>query len=169
MHTHQARWRRRSRSAAAATSRYRSHRQDRSRCRPGCGPGTDCWPPPRALSPLAGRGKRRRPRRSSSTARATTRCMPGTATWQCLAGSSGLCKDHGPTAAAAASPNPAEATGPTGATVLLDGTASSDPDGDSLVYSWREETTTLGTGSTLSVFLPIATHVITLDVDDAHH
>ena len=86
-----------------------------------------------------------------------------------LAGSSGLCKDHAPTAAANASPNPAEATGPTGATVLLDGTGSSDPDGDPLVYSWREETTTLGTGSTLSVFLPIATHVITLDVDDAHH
>src|SRR5207245_1444021 len=72
-----------------------------------------------------------------------------------LTGASGLCKDHGPVASAVPTPNPAEATSAAGATVLLDGTGSTDPDGDPLTYTWREGATTLGTSSTLSVPLPI--------------
>ena len=86
-----------------------------------------------------------------------------------LTGSAGLCKDHAPVAAATATPNPAEATGSDGATVLLDGTSSSDLDGDVLTYTWREGATTLGTGSTLSVLLPIGSHAIALDVNDGRH
>ena len=46
-----------------------------------------------------------------------------------FAGASGLHKNHAPEAVAAALPNPAEATGPNGATVVLDGRGSSDPNG----------------------------------------
>jgi hypothetical protein len=83
-----------------------------------------------------------------------------------LAGADGLCKNHSPVAVAVASPNPAEATGSNGATVLLDGTGSTDPDGDALAYTWQEGTPTLGTGATLSVRLALGSHPITLTVDD---
>jgi probable HAF family extracellular repeat protein/uncharacterized repeat protein (TIGR03803 family)/YVTN family beta-propeller protein len=84
------------------------------------------------------------------------------------AGASGLQKNRAPVAAAVATPNPAEATGPDGATILLDATASTDPDGDALTYLWQEGTTTLGDSATLSVVLSIGTHVVTLVVDDGH-
>jgi hypothetical protein len=83
-----------------------------------------------------------------------------------LAGADGLCRNESPVAVATASPNPAEAMGPTGATVSLDGTASTDPDHDELTYTWREGTTTLGPGATLSVLLSLGSHAITLTVDD---
>ena len=74
--------------------------------------------------------------------------------------------DRPPVAAAAAAPNPAEATGPGGAAVQLDGTGSSDPDSDPLTFTWLEGATTLGSGSTLSVGLPLGPHTITLIVND---
>ena len=82
------------------------------------------------------------------------------------AGASGLCDNRPPVAVAVASPNPAEATGPDGAIVSLDGTGSSDPDLDTLTCTWHEGTTVLGTGCLLSTQLAIGSHAITLTVDD---
>ncbi len=58
-----------------------------------------------------------------------------------------------------------EATSPEGAAVTLDGSASSDPDGDPLTYAWS---TPVGeaTGEMASVTLPVGTHVVTLRVTD---
>jgi uncharacterized repeat protein (TIGR01451 family) len=51
--------------------------------------------------------------------------------------------------------------------VTLDGSASSDPDGDTpLTYEWREGATLLGTGVTLNTSLPFGPHTITLKVTD---
>ena len=83
-----------------------------------------------------------------------------------FAGASGLCKNRPPVPRASASPNPAEATGPDGATVVLDGTASTDPDGDPLLYTWREGDVTQGSGKTFAAKLPLGAHQITLMVND---
>ena len=86
-----------------------------------------------------------------------------------LAGSAGLCTNRAPVAVAVATPNPAEATEPAGAIVTLDGTGSSDPDQDTLTFTWVEETmppTPLGTGSTRSVLFNLGSHTVTLTVDD---
>ena len=86
-----------------------------------------------------------------------------------LAGSAGLCANRAPIALAAATPNPAEATEPAGAIVTLDGIGSSDPDQDTLTFTWVEETmppTPLGTGSTRSVLFNLGSHTVTLTVDD---
>ena len=58
-----------------------------------------------------------------------------------------------------------EATSPEGAAVTLDGSASSDPEGDPLTYGWS---TPVGeaTGETTSVTLPTGTHLVTLTVTD---
>src|SRR6185503_21081546 len=74
-----------------------------------------------------------------------------------------------PVAVAMATPNPAEATEPAGASVTLDGTGSNDPDQDTLTFTWVEETmppTPLGTGSTRSVLFTLGSHTVTLTVDD---
>jgi hypothetical protein len=58
-----------------------------------------------------------------------------------------------------------EATSPEGAAVTLDGSASTDPEGDPLTFAWS---TPVGdaTGETASVTLPIGAHVVTLTVTD---
>jgi uncharacterized repeat protein (TIGR01451 family) len=51
--------------------------------------------------------------------------------------------------------------------VTLDGTASTDPDGDTpLTYEWREGVTVLGTGATLNTSFAFGSHTITLKVTD---
>ncbi|WP_419175289.1 S8 family serine peptidase [Desulfosediminicola sp.] len=51
-------------------------------------------------------------------------------------------------------------------TVLLNGSASSDPDGQIISYLWQDGETILGTAATLAVPLSIGEHVITLTVED---
>jgi len=58
-----------------------------------------------------------------------------------------------------------EATGPTTA-VTLDGSASSDPDGDVLSYTWSENNSPIATGVTAQVGLGLGVHTLTLTVDD---
>jgi K319-like protein len=56
-----------------------------------------------------------------------------------------------------------------GASATLDGTGSSDPDGDALGYVWTDQGgVTVGTGPTVSLTLPLGEHVFTLTVDDGH-
>jgi hypothetical protein len=50
--------------------------------------------------------------------------------------------------------------------VRLDGSASSDPDGDLLTYTWSESGTVIATGATATVVLAPGVHTITLTVDD---
>ncbi len=52
------------------------------------------------------------------------------------------------------------------ATVLLDGSASSDPDGIVSSYLWSEGLTTLGVGPTLSVALAVGSHTLSLSILD---
>lgn len=58
-------------------------------------------------------------------------------------------------------------TGPAGAAVTLDGSASTD-DGQNqpLTYNWNEGPTVLGTGATLSHTFPLGVHSVTLTVFD---
>ena len=50
--------------------------------------------------------------------------------------------------------------------VTLDGAASSDGDGSIASYEWREGATSIGTGATVDVWLPVGVHTLTLDVTD---
>jgi len=54
------------------------------------------------------------------------------------------------------------------AVAQLDGSGSSDPDGDALAYQWSENNTPLASGVTASVPLAIGTHTIVLTVTDTH-
>lgn len=65
-----------------------------------------------------------------------------------------------------------ECIGNGSARVRLDGSASSDPNGDITLYEWFEhygtpEQVLLGTGAILGVVLPVGDHVLTLRVTDA--
>jgi hypothetical protein len=51
--------------------------------------------------------------------------------------------------------------------VMLDGSASSDPEGDAMTYSWSGPFGT-ATGATPTVTLPLGIHTITLTVTDAY-
>lgn len=73
--------------------------------------------------------------------------------------------DNSPPVARAGSDQTLECAG-SQTPVTLNGTASSDPDGDALTYQWSEGAVTLGTGSTLNVNLPMGSHAITLTVTD---
>jgi streptogramin lyase len=58
-----------------------------------------------------------------------------------------------------------ECAGPNGTTVALDGSASSDPDNDTLSYAWTWNNGS-ASGIKPSITLPLGTHTITLTVDD---
>jgi len=53
-----------------------------------------------------------------------------------------------------------------GATVTLNGSQSSDPDGDTLTFQWSENGVLLGTNAGLSVSLGLGPHALTLAVTD---
>lgn len=50
--------------------------------------------------------------------------------------------------------------------ISFDGSSSSDPDDDSLTYSWSNGSSLLGTGPEIELVLPLGTHRVTLTVDD---
>jgi hypothetical protein len=58
-----------------------------------------------------------------------------------------------------------EATSPTGAFATLNGSGSSDPDGDVLTYNWAGPFAAVG-GVNPTVALPLGTHTLTLTVSD---
>jgi hypothetical protein len=60
-----------------------------------------------------------------------------------------------------------ECSGHSGTSVVLDGSASSDPDGDTLSFEWRDATNTvIATTAVAPVVLPLGPHVFTLTVND---
>jgi hypothetical protein len=50
--------------------------------------------------------------------------------------------------------------------VTLNGTGSSDPDGDSITYSWTNGLSVIASEATPTVSLPVGTHNLTLTVSD---
>ena len=61
------------------------------------------------------------------------------------------------------------ATSTSGASVTFNGTNSSDPDGHTLTYEWKNSAgTVLSTSAQFTTTLPIGSHTLTLTVNDGH-
>ena len=82
------------------------------------------------------------------------------------AGRAGKCRSNYVPVAVAGPDQTVEAASCFGASVMLDGSASLDPDGDSLTYTWSENGVPIAAGITPLVTLPLGTHAIMLTVDD---
>jgi len=76
-----------------------------------------------------------------------------------------LSNPNAPPVADAGPDRTVECTGPDGASVMLDGSGSSDPDGDSLSYAWSGSFGTVD-GETPTVNLSLGAHLVTLVVND---
>jgi hypothetical protein len=62
-----------------------------------------------------------------------------------------------------------EASGPSGGLVVLDGSASFDPDNEPVTYEWRHQNgVLLGTTAVISTVLPLGINPVTLTVRDGH-
>jgi hypothetical protein len=81
-------------------------------------------------------------------------------------GGGGGTSNNPPVAAAAALPATVQATSKEGADVHLDGSPSSDPDGDPLTYSWKNGNTVIAEGAIAIIKLPVGVYSITLTVSD---
>ncbi|MBK9316291.1 MAG: IPT/TIG domain-containing protein [Acidobacteria bacterium] len=71
-----------------------------------------------------------------------------------------------PVAVANTLPASVDAADSTGATVRLDGSASSDADGDGLSYSWTDNGAVIASSAIADVKLAVGTHLIALTVND---
>lgn len=64
-----------------------------------------------------------------------------------------------------------ECTGPSGTTVTLNGSGSTDPNGDPLTYTWTNGTTIIAgptTNASVNVSLAVGVHNLTLEVNDGN-
>ncbi len=84
--------------------------------------------------------------------------------WRCILGTGHSSVSTKPIAIAGSSQT-VECQGSGGATIVLDGSGSSDPDCDVLSYEWTGPNFA-AYGRKASVFLPVGTHVVTLVVKD---
>ncbi|MEK7833232.1 MAG: PA14 domain-containing protein, partial [Acidobacteriota bacterium] len=75
-------------------------------------------------------------------------------------------QNRAPVAVANTLATPITAPDDSGATIALDGSASSDPDGDALNYNWTDQGITIATTAVANIKLPVGTHLIALTVND---
>ena len=82
------------------------------------------------------------------------------------AGSASKCRNQPPVADAGADQR-VECSSHAGTPVTLDGSASSDPDGNPLRFEWRDaDGNIVGTAAPVNLTLPLGVHTFTLNIDD---
>ncbi|HSP78841.1 MAG TPA: PKD domain-containing protein [Myxococcaceae bacterium] len=77
-----------------------------------------------------------------------------------------ICLNNQPPTADPGPPQTVECTGNGGAQVTLDGSGSSDPNGDPLTYSWLIDETLSRTGAVVTEHLQVGDHTASLTVND---